>query len=320
MSKKTVDVIILSWDRTEDTELAISSALEQKNVDVNVYVVDQGSKKECINRIQQIANQFDNVFLKLNEKNTGVPGGRNIASAMGCGDYIVSLDNDAEFVSEFELAKVIEQFDIDKDVAILAFNIKRFGTNHNDQTSWSYGLPSSEWAEKDFYTTRFVGAGHAIRREVFEKVGGYDDALFFLHEEVDLARRFINVGHKIKYLHDIQVGHKVSAEHRVAWNSGRWAFHARNKTYLSLKFCTPFYTFLFHLILLWIEGLKKGYFYRTVKSSLEGVTMYKLQKPHFKESECKFSVSSESYFRAYTPGAEGSVTKRAIRRVKDIFS
>lgn len=320
MSKKTVDVIILSWDRTEDTELAIYSALGQSNVDVNVYVVDQGSKKECIQRIQLIANQHDNVFLKLNNTNTGVPGGRNQASSMGSGEYIVSLDNDAEFVTEYELAKVVEQFNKDKDVAILGFNIKRFGTDNIDETSWSYGLSSSEWAKKDFYTTRFVGAGHAIRRNVFEQVGGYDDSLFFLHEEMDLARRFINVGHKIKYVNHIQVAHKVSAEHRVAWNSGRWAFHSRNKTYLSLKFFTPLHIFIFHTILLWLEGFKKGYLSKTVKSSFEGISMYKLHKPHFKESECRFSVSSESYFRAYTPGAEGSVIKRVIRRIKETLS
>ena len=32
-------------------------------------------------------------------------------------------------------------------------------------------------------TTRFVGAGHAIRRSTFEAVGGYDERLMFCGEE-----------------------------------------------------------------------------------------------------------------------------------------
>ena len=38
-----VDVIILSWDRLEDTMAAITSALEQEGISRAVWVVDQGN-------------------------------------------------------------------------------------------------------------------------------------------------------------------------------------------------------------------------------------------------------------------------------------
>jgi len=319
MSNKNIDVIILSWDRAEDTKKAIISALEQKRVIVNIYVVDQGSKPECISDIEQFIGQFDNVYLKKNEFNTGVPGGRNQASSMGNGNFIVSLDNDAEFLSDLELFKVIEAFEFRHNTAVIAFNIKRFGTDKNDETSWSYGKSSSEWANKNFLTTRFVGAGHAIKRDLFEKVRGYDDKLFFLHEEVDLSRRFINLGHQIEYITNIGVGHKVSNENRVSWNTGRWIFHARNKTYLNLKMRMPIVNFIFHTLLLQVDGIKKGYFLDTAKAILSGFEMYKINKHTFNEEECLFNEKSERYYRKYTPGADGNVFDRILLRIKEVF-
>lgn len=319
MSKKTVDVIILSWDRVEDTKKAILSAVAQNNVEKKVYVVDQGSKAECIHEIEEIARLHDCVFVIKNNANTGVPGGRNQASFAGSGDYIVALDNDAEFLTDIELAKVVDAFESRENTAVIAFNIKRFGSNETDETSWSYGKSSSEWAERDFFTTRFVGAGHAIRRTAFQEINGYDDALFFLHEEVDLSRRLINKGYFIEYLHDIKIGHKVSKEHRVSWNSGRWLYHVRNKTYLDLKLKSSLPAFLLHVFLLQLEGLKKGMLFNTVKGTFFGIKLFGKNKEKFNDGECKFNASSEIYYRKYTPGAQGGVIERSLRRIKGVL-
>ncbi|KPZ72586.1 N-glycosyltransferase [Shewanella sp. P1-14-1] len=316
---KKVDVIILSWDRAEDTKKAIISAVEQQNIDLNVYVVDQGSKIECVQDIETLVNEYPNVHLQKNITNTGVPEGRNQASELGNGDYIVSLDNDAEFLTPFELEKVVKAYDTRPKTAVIAFNIKRFGTESNDESSWSYGLSSVDWSNRDFFTTRFVGAGHAIRRSAFEQVNGYDNSLFFLHEEVDLSRRFINLGYEIEYLHNIGVGHKVSAEHRVAWNAGRWTYHARNKTYLSLKLKSPLLSVVFHSFLLQIDGLKKGMPIDTLKATYAGFKMYQKNKFYFNLAECAFNPDSEEYYRKYTPGADGSVPTRILRRIKGII-
>ena len=94
---KTVDIIILSWDRTDDTIEAIRSATQQEGVDVRIQVVDQGSQPEGLQRLKAFCDQFPNISLLCNAKNTGVPGGRNQASEMGDAEFIVALDNDAVF-------------------------------------------------------------------------------------------------------------------------------------------------------------------------------------------------------------------------------
>ncbi|MEL6280811.1 MAG: glycosyltransferase family 2 protein, partial [Pseudomonadota bacterium] len=48
----SVDVIILSWDRIDDTICAIESALGQTGVDIKVQVVDQGTAASELARLK----------------------------------------------------------------------------------------------------------------------------------------------------------------------------------------------------------------------------------------------------------------------------
>ena len=313
---KNVDVIILSWDREEETLAAIKSAESQIGVEKNIYVLDQGSKPSCKQVLRKYCESRENVFWSENEKNTGVPGGRNQASFLGGGDIIVSLDNDAEFEHNEILKDTLAEFNKDERLGVACFRVSVFGKKEIDKSSWSYGLDHELWGYKAFYTTRFVGAGHAIRRDLFTKVNGYDADLFFLHEEVELARRFINLGYTIKYFPHLAVGHKVSSERRVSWSGERWRYHVRNKTYLILKYRTTYSASIFHAILLLRDSFKMKQFKKSVKALLEGARLYKNNKHMFKSEECQFNSESERYYREHTPGAEGSLFARVMRRLR----
>lgn len=279
----SVDVIILSWDRLDDTLAAIQSSLDQKGVELEVIVVDQGSKPESLKRLKEFCAKDPRIVLQCNRINNGVPGGRNQASFIGTGKYIVALDNDAEFADDQQLLKMTEIMEADPTMGALAFRIKVFGQNIDDRSSWPYNEKLEDWSEKKFKTTRFVGAGHSIRREVFEDIRGYDDRLFFLHEEVDLSQRIINAGYSIWYDPSVTIGHKVSAEHRVAWDGKRYYFDVRNKTYLHIKHKTRFPTFVFHTGLLVVKGIKSGFPAATFK----GLGGAALMLPYAIKERCK---------------------------------
>lgn len=232
-----VDVIILSWNRPDDVADAIASALEQKAVTRRVLVVDQGSDRPNIERLERFIEGQPDVALKRLQKNTGVAGGRNIASSMGSGRHIVALDSDAIFGDAFALARAVRHLDANPDLAAIGFRIENYFTGKNDDTSWDY--PGRRPDER-FFSTRFIGAGHAIRRAAFRAAGGYDARLFFCQEELDLSYRMLNLGYRIEYFPDVKVRHKVSPDHRVAWERGRYFFTVRNALYTSYKYGTPF--------------------------------------------------------------------------------
>ncbi len=232
-----IDVIILSWNRVDDTLAAIDSALRQRDVGVNVQVVDQGTEPEGLRRLRAQVQSDRRIHLVELGHNIGVAGGRNRATAMGSSPIVVALDSDAVFAHDRVLHRVVREFHAREELGAMAFRITNYFTRENDATSWDY--PANCSPSNRFACSRFVGAGHAVRRALFESLGGYDRDLFFCGEELDLCYRILNCGYTIEYVPEAEILHKVSPEHRVFWNRGRYFFTVRNNLYTSYKFGVP---------------------------------------------------------------------------------
>ena len=259
------DIIILSWNRVEETIAAIQSAVAQVDVDKRVLIVDQGSTPTNLALLKEYVERVDGVELKCLERNVGVPAGRNIASAMGTARYIVALDSDAVFADEDTVARAVAHMDAHPELCAIGFQIANYFDGTNDYTSWDY--PMERDPHERFRTTRFIGAGHAIRRTTFEAVGGYDETLFFFGEETDLCYRMLNTGKRIEYYPGAKVLHKISPEHRVSWDNGRFFYTVRNTLYTQYKFRTP----LPRRVLAAAAFLVRGFSNSVLKDAARGV-------------------------------------------------
>lgn len=229
------DVIILSLDRTTETLAAIDSARRQRGVSRHVWIADQGSRSDSLRQLETAIGDAPDVTLVQLDRNHGVAGGRNRATALGRARVVFALDNDAEFATPDTLARAVEALDAAPDIAAIASRILVHSTGEDDLSSWGFPRSLLPQAAGSFDVATFVGAGHALRRADFEAAGGYDDALFFTWEEFDLSLRLINMGRRIRYRGDIAIRHKVSPEHRFAWTGTRWHHFVRNRLYLAMK-------------------------------------------------------------------------------------
>ena len=266
-----VDVIILSWDRIDDTIEAIQSAVDQQGVNIQVQVVDQGSNKDDLQRLLEYCDTQPRVTIHCNQKNNGVSGGRNQATRMGTAEYVIALDNDAVFADDHVCARAAEVMDSDPRLGSLAFGVHVYETGEEnpipDKSSWVYNeLDPDVYFQQSFPAKKFVGAGHLLRRSAFELVGEYDDRLFFMHEEQDICDRLTNAGYRIRHCGDMAVRHKVSPEHRVRWKSGRYQFHLRNAIYLLVKQNHSVKWAMTELAIMTWGGLRGGF----VEGSLRG--------------------------------------------------
>jgi GT2 family glycosyltransferase len=229
------DVVILALDRTEATVAAIRSALNQTGVSRYVIVVDQGSRPDALARLAAEVGGRNGATLIALGCNHGVPGGRNIGSALGHGRFIAGLDNDAEFDAPDALARMASGFDADPDLAAIGCRIVVDATGDDDLSSWGYPASLLTRSRDTFEVATFVGAGHAIRRAAWDDIGGYDARLFFCWEEYDFCLRAIARFWRMRYRGDIVVRHKVSPERRVTWSGDRWFHFVRNRIYIGRK-------------------------------------------------------------------------------------
>ena len=315
-TETAVDIVILSWGRIPDTCSAIDSALSQKGIVPNVIIIDQGTPADELAVLKAHVEGNSSVTLVCNDKNRGVPGGRNQGSALGSAPYIVALDNDAEFASEDEIANAVRSMQADSGIAALAFRIVLFSTGDDDKSSWPYPLAMHENAGRKFTTARFVGAGHMLRRSSFEAVSGYDETLIFLHEEVDLSYRLINSGGSIIYDPTIRVRHKVSAENRVSWTGKRYYFHIRNTIYMASKFNFSAMSSILNATLAIIRGLRSGYIKGTLRGIGGGLMLIpKGLTQRWFDRRVRLSREARGRIKATSPTRDMSLTQKLSYRL-----
>ena len=205
---KDITVLIATKDRVKQIERAILSSVNQ-SINPRVVVLDDASE---INIKKELAYKFSKFPIKWLRSNTpsGVAGARNKLVENSSGSIMVFLDDDAYFSDEYSLEKILKKFSSSDSLAAMALKIvlrqetdglqipfnrleRILNKNiHNNETEASY----------------YVGAGHVLVREVFEKTGGYDNDFFYGLEELDLSSSIIKEGKKIIYFPDVEVIHE----------------------------------------------------------------------------------------------------------------
>jgi GT2 family glycosyltransferase len=273
------DVIILAMDRAEETIAAIASARAQTGVAKHVWIADQGSKPAALTQLAEAVRGAADATLVRLDRNHGVAGGRNRATALGAARVVFALDNDAEFATPGTLAQAVAALDAEADIAALACRILVHATGGDDLSSWGYPLGLLPRAAEEFDAATFVGAGHALRRADFEAAGGYDESLFFTWEEFDLSLRLINMGRRIRYRGDIAVRHKVSPEARVAWGGTRWHHYVRNRLYVAMKHGARPAVLLPRFLAYQVKGARNGVLAQGLRAGPAALAMARRFRP-----------------------------------------
>jgi GT2 family glycosyltransferase len=252
-----VDIIILDWNRPDETILAVQSALAQRGVARRVWVVDQGSLPEHQDKLAAFCEREPDVFVHWLERNVGVAGGRNLATQLGRAPYVVSLDNDAVFADNDCVARAVARMEREPQLGALAFRIVDALTR-SDEAFWDY--PHKLRASKlpCFAVTRFLGGGHVLRRSAFDAAGGYDERLFFCGEERDVAWRMIGLGYRMRLERDLTAVHRSVATSKVSWSRKRFYYLVRNTLYINHKFDAGMLAFVRGAIGFMVRGLRCG--------------------------------------------------------------
>lgn len=176
---------------------AIDSALNQNYLNMEVFVVDDGSTDGTYN----LRHKFPKVRWKRFEKSQGLLKARNYLMENCDADIFISLDDDAWFMNNDEVQLAVQYFKNNDKLGAIAFDILEKDSERAKIISRC----------KPFATNIFIGAGHALRLTAAREVGFYIPfPLNYGHEEKDLAIRLLNLGYVILFLPGVHVWHDAS--------------------------------------------------------------------------------------------------------------
>lgn len=210
--KPEVSVVVITRNRGDELHRCIESILMQRDVTLELLVVDNGSTDNS----QEILEGFSDPRIKLlpSKINLGVCGGRNRAFRHCSGSTIVIIDDDAEFLDANACRIVADYFSQHDQVGAIAFRIIDYQSGKIDRKFF----PSKrKKRDKDtpFETSWVIGAGHAIRSTVLNQVGLYRDFRPYGSEEFDYSLRLFDAGWVVMYLPNVSVVHRESAKARI---------------------------------------------------------------------------------------------------------
>ena len=268
-SSQTVSVIIISMNRKKMLESCLKSVQKQTHPDMEIIVVDNASSDGTGDMVQSM---FPDVRYFYLSNNLGVPGGRNYGVRMCTGEFCVFLDDDAIFADVDALKRLVSYFRSDSLLGCIAFQIVKPEDGLEEYKS----IPRADKKiiNEDYECSYFCGAGFAVRREIFLKIGMFWEHLFFIGEELDFSYRMMNEGYKILRSFAISVIHYETPQARIP---GKWIyFGMRSRFWIALRnlpwrYAVP-YTLLWwgYFFILSLRHRHLIYFMQGFKDALTG--------------------------------------------------
>lgn len=142
--------------------------------------------------------------------NTNPSWARNQGAKQAKGKYLVFLDNDTQ-VKKGWLNQVIKFMDQHSKVGAGQLKLLRMGTNKFDSagdllTNNGFLTERAREAEDKGQFDKAdkifsgKGAGMLVRKDVFEKIGGFDENYVYYWEEPDLFWRVWQAGYEVRFL------------------------------------------------------------------------------------------------------------------------
>ena len=171
-SSEEISVILPVYNGEATLDLAIRSILEQRDVDLRLYICDDASTDATSKQIRQWAEQDKRIVGLRNEKNARAAEARNRCLSLAKGRYIALMDAD-DYSHPDRLKTQVTFLESEPTLSFAGTRGRFFRREPGDlrEDYWFVQQPEP----KDFLMTLpYVHASLMFRREGLEAVGGYD--------------------------------------------------------------------------------------------------------------------------------------------------
>lgn len=231
-------IIVVNYNGMDTIVSCLESLLATTGEMAEIIVVDNRSTdgSDLI-----IAERFPALRVIHSPANLGFGGGNNLGARDATGDYLVFLNPDAIATPGWWEA-LVDALASDASAGmatsriLLAHDPERLNTAGNDihLTGLTLCRGMGRLAE-DYVRAEPVsaisGAAFAIRRDLYQRLGGFDPEYFMYMEETDLSWRVQLAGYRCVYVPDSLVYH----HYRLRFGPNKTFYQERNRYRMLLK-------------------------------------------------------------------------------------
>lgn len=259
-----VSIIIVNYNGLRYARNCVASILRWSPRS-EIIIVDNGSTDGSV---ESLRKEFPQIRLIALTKNNGFGHGNNRGAEVATGNVFFFLNNDT-LLTEDTPAVLAAYLERNSEVAACGPKL----LNEDRTFQLSFGLDPSiknerivrrmqrrlrngdvhyaSWLEKrhaDKVIDWATGAALMVRREVFEKIGGFDDRFFMYFEDADLCRRIRKAGFEIRYNPETSVVHLLGQSVKDG-NPNVGVEYRRSQIYYYRKHRSPIALLLLRLYL-----------------------------------------------------------------------
>ncbi len=237
-----VTIIIPNYNGCHFMEPCLASLKKQTYKDYQILVVDNASTDGSVEYVKEHYPEIEVIALK---KNYGFSKAVNVGIRRSTTPYVILLNNDTT-ADPYYIEEMVRT--IEKSPRIFSVSSKMIQMYHPELidsagdlytlTGWGVcrgvGRPVSNYTETDEVFSACAGAA-IYRRQVFQKIGLFDEKHFAYLEDIDVGYRARIFGYRNLYCPTALVYHVGSGTSGSKYNSFKVRLSARNNIYLNYK-------------------------------------------------------------------------------------
>lgn len=236
-----ITIVIPNYNGNKYLRQCLDSVYAQNYTDYEVIIIDNASTDGSYKWIEEYKGA---VYIQLN-KNYGFSRAVNEGIKLAKGEYVLLLNNDTKLCKGFlaEMVQVIERdhkiFGVSSKM-IQYYNQTLIDDAGDEYTviGWPYkrgdGQSICEFEKEERIFSACAGAA-LYRKEIFDKIGYFDERFFAYMEDVDMSYRANIYGYKNVYAPKAKVYHIGSATSGGRYSEFKLKLSARNSVYVPYK-------------------------------------------------------------------------------------
>lgn len=268
-------IILLNWNGHEDTVECIESIRENEEQIFTIFLLDNGSKPESVNYIEEwlrkkykynfklfnfdsfnSQNEFfgTDLYLIKGNENLGFAKGNNVIweKIKDMYDYVLLLNNDT-VIEDKSISRMVSYMNNNPDVGVASCDIRLYS---NRDKLWNAGGYFTWYGDRKYYSQRVIdeykgrdvksihtpfvtGCAMMVRQSVSKSIGIFTEKFFFGEEDFNYCKRLLNAGIRVESVLDATIYHKVGTSIKKNQKSiNSYILHFSNRIINQREFMT----------------------------------------------------------------------------------